>query len=132
MQIFSKRSRLSTGERIFQVCNLAWLLFFAFTTLYPFIYFIACSFNEGADLMRGGVYFFPRKFTLENYMTAFRNKNIVSAFSVSIFHTVVGTILSLFVTSLVGYSMTYKQMPGRTLLILAIYLPGWLGAALRF
>ena len=123
-----KGSRLTTGEKVFQLFNLIFLLLFAFTTLYPFVYFIACSFNDGADLMRGGVYFFPRVFTLENYMTAFRNKYILSAFSVSVFHTVVGTILSLAVTSLVGYSMTYKEMPGRKWLILSIYLPGWLGA----
>ena len=126
--IHKRKIRLTAGEKVFQGVNLTILLTFAFTTLYPFLYFIACSFNDGADLMRGGIYFFPRKFTLDNYMAAFQNKNIVTGFSVSIFRTFVGTIFTVIITSLVGYSLTYKDMPGRKWLILAIYFPGFIGA----
>lgn len=119
--------RLSTGERVFQVINITLLVLFAITTVYPFLYFIACSFNDGNDLMRGGVYLFPRVFTLENYKVAFQNKNIVTGFSISIFRTVVGTFLSVIITALVGYALTFKDMPGKTFLILFVYFPGFIG-----
>lgn len=119
--------RLSTGERVFQTINVIVLVLFAATAVYPFLYFIAASFNDGNDLMKGGVYLFPRKFTLENYKVAFQNKNIVSGFSISVFRTVVGTVLSVIITALVGYSLTFKDMPGKKYLILFVYLPGFIG-----
>ena len=36
-------------------------------TLYPFYYTIVCSFNDGVDLMKGGVYLCPSDFTLGYY-----------------------------------------------------------------
>ena len=36
-------------------------------TIYPFYYIFILSFNEGLDASRGGIYWWPRKFTLENY-----------------------------------------------------------------
>ena len=43
------------------------LAFIGIVTLYPFYYTLICSFNDGLDLMKGGVYLWPRKFTLNNY-----------------------------------------------------------------
>ena len=38
-----------------------------FMTVYPFYYVFMLSFNEGIDASLGGIYWFPRKFTLSNY-----------------------------------------------------------------
>ena len=40
------------------------LLLFTCLALYPFIYTVAGSFNDGIDFEYGGIWFFPRKFTL--------------------------------------------------------------------
>ena len=55
---------------------LAVLILFALSTLYPFVYFLACSFNTASDTMRGGFIVFPRCFTLDNYKAAFQNAGI--------------------------------------------------------
>ena len=41
-------------------------------TAYPFWYVVVASFSDGYDFMRGGVYLWPRLFTLDNY------KNLLS------------------------------------------------------
>ena len=43
------------------IINYTLLILVGFITLYPFYYVVVCSFNDGLDLMRGGVYFWPRK-----------------------------------------------------------------------
>lgn len=121
---------LTRGERIFRVINLTILVLFSLSALYPFVYFLACSFNDGNDLMRGGIYLWPRVFTLDNYKMAFRNEGIVDAFGVSVFRTVVGTILSLIVTSMAGYAFTYKNMPGKTFLTFFLYFPTLVGGGI--
>ncbi|MFQ3547797.1 MAG: carbohydrate ABC transporter permease, partial [Termitinemataceae bacterium] len=42
-----------------------------FITLYPIWYTLVLSFNESADTMLGGIYWWPRKFTLESYRAVF-------------------------------------------------------------
>ena len=81
--------------------------------LYPFIYFIAISFNDGYDAMKGGIYLWPREFTLDNYMKAFENEEMMGAFKISVLKTVIGTVLPLFLRATVGYALSRKQLWGR-------------------
>lgn len=50
--------RLTSADRIYMVLNYSVLFIFCATALYPFIYFLALSFNDGYDAMKGGIYFF--------------------------------------------------------------------------
>ena len=54
-------------DKVVNVIVYILLAFIGIVTLYPFYYTIICSFNDGLDLMKGGVYLWPRKFTLSNY-----------------------------------------------------------------
>lgn len=83
------------------------------STLYPFIYFLVLSLNDGMDAMKGGIYLWPRMFTLDNYVKAFQNKYILDSYSVTLFRTVVGTLISVFLNSMVAYALTKKNLPGR-------------------
>ncbi len=42
------------------------MLLICFMALYPVCYTIIISFNDSSDAMRGGIYWFPRKFSLES------------------------------------------------------------------
>jgi len=93
------------------------LTLLGFITLYPFIYVLALSFNNGIDAMKGGIYFVPRVFTLENYAMAFKNKYIVNSYMITLFRTSTGTLLSLLLTSMAAYGLTRKEMPFRSAII---------------
>lgn len=99
--------------RIGSTINYIVLAILCFAMLYPFIYFAALSFNDAADSMKGGIYFWPRVFTLENYKTAFKNEEIVGAFQISIMRTFVGTVMALFLQATVGYALSRKKLWGR-------------------
>ncbi len=90
---------------------------FCFTTVFPFIYSFVLSFNDGYDSLRGGVYFWPRAFTLENYQMAFAHPQIMTSFQVTVMRTAVTTILSLLVTAMMAYGLTEKKLPGRTAIV---------------
>ena len=59
--------------------------------------------------MRGGVFFWPRAFTLGNYRAIF-NDALYRAFTVSVFRTVVGTVSSILVTAMVAYALSRKEL----------------------
>ncbi len=101
--------------------NYTILVLLGIITLYPFWYCLILSFNNGMDTLRGGIYFLPRLFTLENYQKAFTHPLIVSSFMISVSRTVMSIILSCFFTSLMAYALTKRDMPGRSALIFYFY-----------
>lgn len=102
------------GERILRSANIIILVLFGLSTLYPFIYFTVLSLNDGYDALKGGIYFWPRVFTLANYEKCFRDKLIFNAYSITLFRTVVGTLIGTFVCSMLAFALIKKKLPGRT------------------
>ncbi|MFD2614103.1 carbohydrate ABC transporter permease [Paenibacillus gansuensis] len=97
----------------FSIVNYVFLTLFCLLTLYPIIYVIAGSFNEGNDYMRGGVYFFPRVFSLASYEIVFNDDRLYTGFFISISRTVIGTVTSVLFTAMVAYAMSRKTLMGR-------------------
>lgn len=109
------------SQKAFNVFNIIFLSLFGLSTVYPFWYVLVASFNDGRDFSKGGVYLFPRVFSLENYTIAFQNKQISTAFSISIFRTLTGVVLGIIFTALLAYALSIKTMPGRTFFSLFFY-----------
>ena len=110
------------GVKIFKVFNYVFMALFAFATFYPFWYVLVASFNTGRDFSRGGVYFWPRAFTLENYAEAFKDSQIYTSLGISVARTLIGVVLGIFFTALVAYAFTVKTMPGRTFFTFFFYI----------
>lgn len=104
----------TTSQKIFNVFNVIFLALFGFITLYPFWYVLVASFNTGRDFARGGVYFWPREFTLNNYMQAFQDEQIFTSLGISVARTVLTIVLGIIVTALISYALCIKTLPGRT------------------
>jgi putative aldouronate transport system permease protein len=99
--------------RTFDILNLLLMLLVCFVTLYPFWYVIVNSLNEGLDGLRGGIYWAPRVFSLENYQIVFKDAYIVNAFVVSVLRTAVATTLAVFFTAMVGFAFSRRELMGR-------------------
>lgn len=99
-------------------------------TLYPFYYTIVCSFNDGLDLMKGGVYLWPRKFTLGNYKLFLEDGDWRHAFLVSVARTVVGTVMRVGFTSMFSYALSRNNLMFkkgyRFLVVFTMYFSGGL------
>ncbi|WP_439823117.1 carbohydrate ABC transporter permease [Paenibacillus amylolyticus] len=86
------------------------LLIIVFITLYPFYYILIITFNSGSDSNLGGMYLWPREFTLGNYIYFIEDPKWVNAFLVSILRTIVGTVLAVFFTSMVAYGLAKRDL----------------------
>ncbi len=122
-----KRSR---GEKAFDIFNIIVLSLFAFICLYPFIYILALSFNDGVDAMKGGIYLVPRKFSLDNYQTIFKDKRLINSLSVTVFRTVAGTVLGVIFNTLYAYTISKPDLPYRKVLNWLIVIPMYFGSSL--
>ena len=122
--------KTSRSERAIQWFIVIFLSIFAFLCLFPFYNSVILSLNDGKDALTGGIYFWPRQFTLKNYELIFSDVAVYRAYGITIARTLVGTVASVFVTSIFAYSMTKKQLIGRkiymTMCIITMYFGGGL------
>ena len=85
------------------------LTLFTIIVAYPIIYVLSSSFSSGVANSTGRVVLWPVDFSLEGYKTAHRY--IGSAYRNTIFYTVAGTLINLFVTLTCAYPLSRKDFP---------------------
>lgn len=124
------RSKSTQGEKIFGLINTIGMIILAFLFVYPFWYILILSLNEGQDALKGGIYWWPRALTLGNYAVVFNDSTIINAFTISILRTLIGTIGSIFITSMVAYGLSRKELPGRNTLITIFFITMLFGGGL--
>jgi putative aldouronate transport system permease protein len=122
--------KLSTGDRVLVTWIYILLAILAFLSFYPFWNAAVISFNNGTDTMRGGVTFWPRKFSLENYSVVFQDSRLINGFMISVLRTVIGTLASIAATAIFAYGMSKSELMGRkfymVFCIITMYFSGGL------
>lgn len=124
----SKKRRRSKEDWIMDIVIYVVSLIILFITVYPFYYVIILSLNEGVDASFGGIYWFPRKFTLSNYTQFFSDIKWLRAILLTIIRTLAGTLLGVMFTTLVAYAFSFKDLVGRKyymmFVVLCMYFSG--------
>ncbi len=114
----------------FDIALVVFLVLVAFVTIYPFINVVAVSFNDATDTIRGGIHFWPRVPTLQNYRAVFDNPRLIRAALVSVARTVVGAGLGVFSSAMVAYCLKRSDFilrkPMTILFLLTLYFSGGL------
>ena len=91
-------------------------------TLLPILLIVIASFTEEQTLIRDGYTFFPKNFSLDAYYYMVKQGAvIVRAYGVSIFVTVVGTCLSVLLTTMLAYPMSRKSFKFRNALAFFVF-----------
>lgn len=116
------------GEKIFQVVNIFIMLLVCVVTLYPYLNQVAVSFNEGMDALRGGITIFPRKFTLANYETVFKNRSVINGAYITVSVTFIHTILAMAVSFMAAYGITRSKLPYKRGITLFFLIPSYISA----
>ncbi|WP_435923624.1 carbohydrate ABC transporter permease [Paenibacillus sp. DYY-L-2] len=110
--------RRTKGDVAFDTFNNLGMLIICFVTLYPIWYVLINSFNDGKDAMLGGIYWWPRVFSLENYEAVFNNPGIMTAMGLTVAKTVLGVVAHVFFTAMVAYAFSRKGLIGGKFYIL--------------
>lgn len=101
------------GEKIFNIFNIVFLLLFACTTVYPFLYTLSISLSSAAEAATGGFHFYPKEVSFTAYNMVFRNESLPMAYMNTIFRTVGGTVMGLIVTCFYGYALSRPETPNK-------------------
>ncbi|MDR3086030.1 MAG: carbohydrate ABC transporter permease [Christensenellaceae bacterium] len=128
-----KNTMLSTKTEnlIFDSLNALAMLFVCVLTLYPFINTMAVSFNDSIDAVRGGIYLWPRMFSLKSYETILiKTSSIPTSAMISATRAILGTGLAIPMSMMLAFVMTRRDYVLRgvvtKLVLFTMYVSGGL------
>ncbi|MDD6884788.1 MAG: carbohydrate ABC transporter permease [Eubacteriales bacterium] len=105
--------RASREDRIFEVVN-GILLAMAFVVIvYPLVFVLSASFSSPKAVASGEMLLLPKGVTLQGYRQIFQYQEIWTGYANTLFYTVLGTMINLFVTIPCGYALSRRDMPLR-------------------
>lgn len=101
------RIKIPASQKLFYVLGYALVTVVGLCCLIPFIMLVSASFTDEAYIMRHGYGLWPAAFSTEAYTVLFRNgSDIVHAYGVTIFVTLAGTAMGLFIISMTAYVLS--------------------------
>ena len=102
----------------------------ALLTLFPFYNVVILSFSNTVASAKHVPYLLPYVFDLTGYKTIIQDKNFVSALLVSLFVTVVGVVLNLYLSVTGAYALSKRDLPGRKAILTVILFTMLFGGGL--
>jgi putative aldouronate transport system permease protein len=91
--------------------------------LLPMLLVLMISVTDEDAVLKNGYSLFPEKFSLYAYKLIFTGgSQVMQSYSISIFVTIVGTLLAVLVTSMAGYTLANKNVKYRNLLALYFFI----------
>lgn len=106
------------GRTIFLICDVVFLVLLMAIMLIPFLKVLV----DSLDPHTYGLRLFPKEIDLTAYKYILSKKSIYQPLWVSVYTTVIATVVGLLLTSLAGYVVLQKEMPGHKLIVGSIML----------
>lgn len=126
----SKLLAPSPSRIVFVTINTIVLTLLTFIFVAPYINVLAKSLNAAKDTMLGGISFWPRDFTWDNYSVVLGDPSTWSGFRVSILRVVVGSVIGLVVTYMAAYALLRKDLRFKNIIIMIFTIPMFLNGGL--
>ena len=113
--------KTSWGDKLFVAGNYFIVTVFALFCFLPFYLLVISSVTDKQVLQLDGYQLWPRKFSLEAYQWVLRGRQVLVGYQVSIFVTVVGTLLSVALMCGLAYALSVRKFKWRTQLAFYVY-----------
>ena len=106
---FARFRAQSLSDKIFDIFNVLLLSLFALCVLYPLYFIVIASFSDPVAINNGQVIWGIKGFNVTGYQKIFENTKIWRSYANTIFYTVVGTALQIFLTMMFAYPLSRKE-----------------------
>lgn len=113
---------LGKEEKTFQVIIHVLLIFMAVCAIAPVWVLVAGSITDEQELILRGYSFIPKKISWDAYKYLFyKASDIIRAYGITVFITVVGTGLSLVITPLLAYPLSRRDFKARNVISFIVF-----------
>ncbi|MBU5348230.1 carbohydrate ABC transporter permease [Paenibacillus lautus] len=122
--------KISRGERrltiqspflsaAFDIVNSLMLVLIGTVMVIPFLYIFAVSFSSLHEYMSSDLLLWPKEWVLDSYRYIFASKSFIRSLGLTIFVTVIGTLVNLMFTSAMAYGLT-RKLPGQSFMLFLV------------
>lgn len=126
-----KKIKKSVGTKTFEGISYLLLTLGSIICVLPFIIIVSGSFTDNTAILTKGYSLLPRDFTFAAYQTIFKSpKDIIQAYKMNVYYTVVGTGLGLMMITLTGYVISRKEFKYRNTISFLIYFTSIFGGGM--
>jgi len=108
-----KSGRISKDEKVFNVVNVVFMIFFIAVIALPMLNILAITFNDANDAARGGIYFWPRVWSLESFRRVLEIPALFRSFQITVARTAIGAGAHVLFTAFVAYGFSKTNLVGR-------------------
>lgn len=99
----------SISEKMFDAANIFIMCLIILVTIYPFLFVLFGSLSSSAALLKhSGLLFHPLGFSINGYITSFKNPLLLTGFRNTLIILLGGTALNMVVTTLGAYALSRK------------------------
>lgn len=113
---------MTNQYRGWQIASHLVLGLFSLACILPFVLLFTSSITDDKAIVRDGYSFFPSEFSFGAYEYLWKNsETVIHAYGITILITVVGTAISLMITSLLAYPLSRKDLPGGKVLAFIVF-----------
>lgn len=106
----------------YQILSNAVMIIWTIIIVLPFLLLFMSSITAESVLVSEGYSFWPKKFSLDSYAYILKSgAQIFRAYGVSIFVTVIGTIINVLLSALMAYPLSIKNLPGRRVMMFFVF-----------
>lgn len=118
---FDRFNRISNTSNV--ILNIIFLIM-SLTCIIPVLLVVAISFSAEQSITEYGYRFIPKIFSMEGYtFLANQSKMILRALGISLFVTIVGTVLGVMLTTLMGYVLSRPNYKLNGFLTMVVFIP---------
>ena len=113
---------VSKRNRAFNIIANTFMCLYTLFCLIPLALLVIASLTDNNTLIRNGYSFFPEKFSLDAYKYLVDSSGqILRAYGMSFVVTIIGTTVSLVITTMLAYTISKKDLPYRGLLTVFVF-----------
>ncbi|MEE6717173.1 carbohydrate ABC transporter permease [Schleiferilactobacillus harbinensis] len=118
----------TNGQKVFRVINAIILVLVVAITLFPFLNIVAQSFSSTGAITAGKVGLIPNGFNIRTYQVVMSDKTFWINYWNTLLYTVVGTAISVALTTMYAYVISKPQLKGvkifTTLAVFTMFFSG--------
>lgn len=118
------------GEKIFNVFNCCLMIVLVIIAIYPIWYILVASLSSGTAVSEGRVIFWIKDFTFAAYRQIFKAGNLGRAFGNTVFYSVVGSLISMVMTTMAAFTLSIRDLPFKKPITLLFMFTMWFGAGM--
>ncbi|CAM3957062.1 carbohydrate ABC transporter permease [Saccharibacillus endophyticus] len=109
-------------SRLFDIANAALIGFISLLCLVPMLLVLMVSFTSEASIQQNGYQLLPSEFSLDAYKLLLGTSPLYRSYLVSLFVTIVGTLIAVLITGMAGYTLAAKHIRYRNGLAMFFFI----------